>query len=67
MDKVISYDHMQGIIQFHPLKTREGRAIMRCALGDLVGDGFIFLVESRRGIYLAFYLRGGSNGLFYLS
>jgi hypothetical protein len=67
MDKVISYDHMQGIIQFHPHKTREGRAIMRCALRVLLNDGFVFLVESRQGIYLAFYLRGGSDGFFYLS
>ena len=65
IEKVISYDQIQGIIQFHPLKTREGRAIMRCALSDLVGDGFVFLVESGQGIYLAFYRRAGSDGFFY--
>jgi hypothetical protein len=63
--KVISYDQIQGVIQFHPLKTREGRAIMRCALRDLVGDGFVFLVECRQGIYLAFYRRDGPDGFFY--
>jgi hypothetical protein len=66
VDKVISYDQIQGIIQFHPLKTREGRAIMRCALRDLAEYGFFFLVESGQGIYLAsFYRRYGSEGFFY--
>jgi hypothetical protein len=38
---------------------------MRCALRDLVGDGFVFLVECRQGIYLAFYRRDGPDGFFY--
>lgn len=38
---------------------------MRCALRDLVGDGFVFLVESRQCIYLAFYRRDGPDGFFY--
>jgi hypothetical protein len=63
--RLVSYNYIEGVIQVHPLKTREGRAIMRCALRILVEDGFVFLVESGHGIYLVFYRRDGSEGFFY--
>jgi hypothetical protein len=61
----VSYNYIEGIIQFHPLKTRQGRAIMRDALRDLLGDGFIFVVDSGEGIHLSFYRRDGLDGFFY--
>jgi hypothetical protein len=38
---------------------------MRDALRDLLGDGFIFVVDSGEGIHLSFYRRDGLDGFFY--
>ncbi len=51
--RVVSYDEIRHIVQLDPRQTREGRAIMRRALKDLLKDGFVFLVKSGYGIYLA--------------
>ena len=51
--RVVSYDEVRHIVQLDPLQTREGRAIMRRALKDLLKDGFVFLVKRGYGIYLA--------------
>jgi hypothetical protein len=53
VDRLVSYDEIKHIVQVDPLQTREGRAIMRRALKDLLNDGFVFLVKSGYGIYLA--------------
>jgi hypothetical protein len=63
LGRFVSYGYIQGIIGFHPLKTREGRAIMRQAIRSLVAAGFVYLIESGQGIYLAFYRRDGLEGL----
>ena len=51
--RLMSYAYIEGIIQVHPRNTKEGRAIMRQALKDLLKDGFVFLVKRGYGIYLA--------------
>jgi hypothetical protein len=53
VDRLVSYDEIKDIVQFDPRQTREGRAIMRRALRDLLNDGFVFLVRRGYGIYLA--------------
>src|SRR5258708_20705411 len=49
----VSYDEIKHIVQLDPRQTREGRAIMRRALKDLLKNGFVFLVKHIFGIYLA--------------
>jgi hypothetical protein len=51
--RLVSYDEIKHIVQLDPRQTREGRAIMRRALKDLLKDGFVFLVKRGYGIYLA--------------
>ena|ERR1700730_12226492 len=53
IDRLVSYDEIKRIVQVDPCQTREGRAIMRRALKDLLNDGFVFLVKRGYGIYLA--------------
>jgi hypothetical protein len=53
IDRLVSYDEIKHVIQFDPRQTREGRALMRQALRDLLKDGFVFLVKRNYGIYLA--------------
>ena len=53
VDRLVKYDEIKDIIYFDPLETKEGRAIMRQALKDLLKDGFVFLVKRGYGIYLA--------------
>jgi hypothetical protein len=53
VDRLVSYDEIKHIVQFDPRQTREGRAIMRWALKDLLKEGFVFLVKRGYGIYLA--------------
>jgi hypothetical protein len=53
VDRLVSYDEIKHIVQVDPRQTREGRAIMRRALKDLLKDGFVFLVKRGYGIYLA--------------
>jgi hypothetical protein len=53
VDRLVSYDEIKHIVQVDPRKTREGRAIMRRALKDLLKDGLVFLVKRGSGIYLA--------------
>jgi hypothetical protein len=53
VDRLVSYDEIKRIVQVDPRQTREGRAIMRRALKDLLNDGFVFLVKRGYGIYLA--------------
>jgi len=53
VDRLVSYDEIKHIVQVDPRQTREGRAIMRRALKDLLNDGFVFLVKRGYGIYLA--------------
>ena len=53
VDRLMSYDEIKDIVQFDPRQTREGRAIMRRALRDLLKDGFVFLVKRGYGIYRA--------------
>jgi hypothetical protein len=53
VDRLVSYDEIKHIVQVDPRKTREGRAIMRRALKDLLKDGLVFLVKRGYGIYLA--------------
>jgi hypothetical protein len=55
--QLVSYDEIKHIIQFDPHETREGRAIVRQALRDLLKDGFVFLVKRGYGIYLAKRIR----------
>jgi hypothetical protein len=57
VDRLVSYDKIKQIIQFDPRQTKEGRAIMRRALRDLLNDGFVFLVKRGYGIYLAKRIR----------
>ena len=57
VDRLASYDEIKHVIQFDPRQTREGRAIMRQALRDLLKDGFVFLVKRNYGIYLAKRIR----------
>jgi hypothetical protein len=52
-DRLVSYDEIKHIVEFDPCETREGRAIVRRALKDLLKDGFVFLVKRGYGIYLA--------------
>jgi hypothetical protein len=54
---MVSYDAIKRLIQFDLRQTREGRAIMRQALRDLLKDGFVFLVKRGFGIYLAKRIR----------
>ena len=49
--RLVRYDEIKHIVQFDPRQTREGRAIMRRALRDLLKDGFVFLVKRGYGIY----------------
>jgi hypothetical protein len=49
--QLVSYDEIKDIIYFDPRKSREGRAIMRRALRDLLKDGFVFFVKRGHGIY----------------
>jgi hypothetical protein len=49
--RLVSYDEIKEIVYFDPRQTREGRAIMRQALRDLLRDGFVFFVKRGRGIY----------------
>ena len=51
--RLVSYDEIKHIAQLDPRQTREGRAIMRRALRDLLKDGFVFLVKRGYGIYRA--------------
>jgi hypothetical protein len=51
--RLVSYDEIKHIVQLDPRQTREGRAIMRRALKDLLKDRFVFLVKRGYGIYLA--------------
>ena len=51
--RLVSYDEIKHIVQLDPRQTREGRAIMRRALKDLLKDGFVFIVKRSYGIYLA--------------
>ena len=51
VDKLVSYDEIKQIVLFDPSQSREGRAIMRRALKDLLDDGFVFLVNRGNGIY----------------
>ena len=51
VDKLVSYYEIKQIVLFDPRQTREGRAIMRRALKDLLNDGFVFLVNRGNGIY----------------
>ena len=51
--RLVSYDEIKHIVQLDPRQTREGRAIMRRALKDLLKDGFVFLVKRGYGIYRA--------------
>ena len=53
VDRLVSYDEIRHIVQVDPRQTREGRAIMRRTLKDLLKDGFVFLVKRSYGIYLA--------------
>ena len=53
IDRLVSYDEIKRIVRVDPRQTREGRAIMRRALKDLLNDGFVFLVKRGYGIYLA--------------
>jgi hypothetical protein len=53
VDRLVCYDEIKRIVQVDPRQTREGRAIMRRALKDLLNDGFVFLVKRGYGIYLA--------------
>jgi hypothetical protein len=53
VDRLVSYDEIRHIVQVDPRQTREGRAIMRQALKDLLKEGFVFLVKRGYGIYLA--------------
>jgi hypothetical protein len=53
VDRLVSYDEIKHIVQFDPRQTRQGRAIMRRALRNLLKDGFVFLVKRGHGIYLA--------------
>jgi hypothetical protein len=53
VDRLVSYAEIKEIVQFHPRQTREGRAIMRRAIKDLLEDGFVFLVKRGYGIYLS--------------
>jgi hypothetical protein len=39
--QLVSYDEIKHIVQFDPRQTREGRAVMRRALRDLLKDGFV--------------------------
>ena len=55
--QMVSYDAIERLIQFDLRQTREGRAIMRQALRDLLKDGFVFLVKRGFGIYLAKRIR----------
>jgi hypothetical protein len=55
--QLVSYDAIKRLIQFDARQTREGRAIMRQALRDLLKDGFVFLVKRGFGIYLAKRIR----------
>jgi hypothetical protein len=57
VNRLVSYDAIKRLIQFDPRQTREGRAIMRQALRDLLKDGFVFLVQRGLGIYLAKRIR----------
>ena len=57
VDRLASYDEIKHVIQFDPRQTREGRAIMRQALRDLLKDGFVFLAKRGFGIYLAKRIR----------
>ncbi len=50
VDRLASYDEIKHVLQFDPRQTREGRAIMRQALRDLLKDGFVFLVKRNYGI-----------------
>jgi hypothetical protein len=66
VDKLVTYDEIKHIVQFHPRQTREGRAIMRRAIKDLLKDGFVFFVKRGYGIYrpeAIHYHIGGSSGL----
>ena len=49
--RLVSYDEIKHIVQLDPRQTREGRAIMRRAIKDLLNDGFVFLVKRGNGIY----------------
>ncbi len=51
--RLVSYDEIKHIVQLDSRQTKEGRAIMRRALKDLLKDGFVFLVKRSYGIYLA--------------
>jgi hypothetical protein len=51
--RLVSYDEIKHIVELDPRQTREGRAIMRRALKDLLKDRFVFLVKRGYGIYLA--------------
>jgi hypothetical protein len=53
VDRLVSYDEIKRTVQVDPRQTREGRAIMRRALKDLLNDGFVFPVKRGYGIYLA--------------
>jgi hypothetical protein len=53
VDRLVSYDEIKRIVLVDPRQTREGRAIMRRVLKDLLKDGFVFLVNRGYGIYLA--------------
>jgi hypothetical protein len=55
--RLVSYDAIKDLIRFDPRQTKEGRAIMRQALRDLLRDGFVFLAKRGFGIYLAKRIR----------
>jgi hypothetical protein len=55
--RLVRYDEIKHIIQFDPLQTREGRAIMRQALRDLLTDGFVFIPQRGHGIHLVKRIR----------
>ena len=57
VDRLVSHDEIEHIIKLDPRQTREGRALMRQALRDLLKDGFVFLAKHGFGIYLAKRIR----------
>jgi hypothetical protein len=57
VNRLVSHDEIKHIIKLDPRQTREGRAIMRQALRDLLKDGFVFLAKRGFGIYLAKRIR----------
>jgi hypothetical protein len=51
VDKLVTFEAIKRIIRLDPLATRQGRAVLRVTIKELLEDGYVFLLKPGAGIY----------------